>query len=347
MNRFFLYTALYCLLAFSAKSQDVQFTQVNAVSLQVNPAFTGNTVTSRATLHYRSQWAEVSGGYNTVLASFDHQGYESPVGWGVMILQDQQGKTGPQAVEFHGSVVYSWQLTDGLFARAGLQGGLVSRSMDFSNLQFVEQFGNEGLISDVNTENFDKDSYLYPDLSAGGVLYGENWWLGAAVHHLIPVRQTFYENALNALPMRYSLQMGAKFPILTGRLGADPEKDTYLFPMLQYRMQGEFDQLDIGIYAHYAPITLGVWYRGLPAIKSYDETIINHDALAVMAGFTLENGLSISYSYDVTVSGFTNYRTGGAHEIGLAYQWAKGNRANQVLKGRKQGNRFHFPCPSF
>lgn len=327
--------------------QDVQFTQLNAVSLQVNPALTGNTITSRATVHYRSQWAGVGNGYNTFLASFDHQGFNSPVGWGVMVMQDQQGAFGPQTTEVHGSLVYAWQLGSRIYARAGLQGGIASRSMDFGNLQFVDQFNNSGLFTDFSNEDFDTDSYLYPDLSAGGILYGEAWWAGVAIHHLIPSRQTFFADALNPLPRRYSVQAGMKIPFLAGRTGADPSMETYIAPMMQYRLQGAFSQLDLGIYAHYAPLTVGVWYRGLPIKQSYQGGIPNQDALAFMGGFTLNSGLSFSYSYDVTISDFTNYRTAGAHEIGLAFQWAKGKKAKRALKGRRSGQKFHFPCPSF
>jgi type IX secretion system PorP/SprF family membrane protein len=184
---------------------------------------------------------------------------------------------------------------------------------------------------------------MYPELAAGAVLHTRQAWVGMAAHHLTRPRQSFYEDALSSIPMRYTVHAGMRISLKGGNdyYPTNPFQAISVMPMIQYRMQEKFDQLDVGAQFRYAPLLLGVWYRGLPGIKSY-EGLPNHDALAFLLGVELPSGLSVGYSYDVTVSTFANSVTYGAHEISVIYQWAMGDEAKHV---RKRGVRFDVPFP--
>jgi hypothetical protein len=95
------------------------------------------------------------------------------------------------------------------------------------------------------------------------------------------------------------------------------------------------------MYFTYAPLVLGVWYRGIPVIITPDPTIFNHDALIGLVGFKTAN-LSIGYSYDFTISKLNNGRTGGSHEISIIY-----NLVPKQRYGVKKQGRPGLPCPDF
>ena len=105
-----------------------------------------------------------------------------------------------------------------------------------------------------------------------------------------------------------------------------------------YKSQGDFDQLDMGMYFELDALILGAWYRHLP-FKSTELGKVNHDALAFIVGYQVMK-YRIGYSYDVTVSQLSVGSTGGSHEISLTYEWA--NKKNKKLAKRRI-----IPCAKF
>lgn len=102
----------------------------------------------------------------------------------------------------------------------------------------------------------------------------------------------------------------------------------------QYRNQWAIQQLDMGIYYHQSPFVVGLWYRGLPVIK----TIKTRDALTLAGGLELKQFM-FTYSYDMTISNLIT-STGGAHEIAMIYYF------DTNVKGRKR-RLAPVPCPVF
>jgi deoxyxylulose-5-phosphate synthase len=107
-------------------------------------------------------------------------------------------------------------------------------------------------------------------------------------------------------------------------------------PTLHYKFQGKSDQLDIGLYSMYHQIIVGAWYRGLP-IKRY-ETFYNNESIVGLAGYKWHN-MSLTYSFDFTLSSLTSVGTGGGHELNLTYIFGK------RLGTKKPSKR--MPCPNF
>ena len=104
-----------------------------------------------------------------------------------------------------------------------------------------------------------------------------------------------------------------------------------------YKMQGKWDQLDLGAYADHKQFTAGLWYRGLPIIKAYQPGYGNNEAIVLMVGYETESQLRFVYSYDITISKLT-MRSAGAHEISLIYEWPK--------QAKKRKHKI-VPCPKF
>ncbi|MEQ9591659.1 MAG: type IX secretion system membrane protein PorP/SprF, partial [Cyclobacteriaceae bacterium] len=146
------------------------------------------------------------------------------------------------------------------------------------------------------------------------------------------------------LPMKLSVHTGYKFHFRPGVVGsgiyARPSERS-IAPAIQYRHQGEFDQLDIGAYLTLEPIIIGTWYRGVP-FKSVNG-FSNNESVVMLVGFTKKGAkdiLNIGYSYDFTISKLGG-GSGGAHEFSLVYSWS----TRDPRKPPK--DKLIIPCPDF
>ena len=83
---------------------------------------------------------------------------------------------------------------------------------------------------------------------------------------------------------------------------------------------------------------MGLWYRGLPGVKSYAPGYGNNDAIAMIVGLKTYR-FGFGYSYDFTISQLTN-ASAGAHEITLSQQLCNPKR-------RRSRPKSWTPCPSF
>jgi hypothetical protein len=126
--------------------------------------------------------------------------------------------------------------------------------------------------------------------------------------------------------MKFTAHAGAVIPIQKKRRDAEAT----LSPNVLYRRQGEFQQLNLGMYVTKGPIVAGVWFRGLLFGESY------RDAFITTLGIQTDV-IRFGYSYDVTVSELTP-ATGGSHEVSLTI--------NFDCKKKKPKFRT-IACPSF
>ncbi|HNA33330.1 MAG TPA: type IX secretion system membrane protein PorP/SprF, partial [Flavobacteriales bacterium] len=97
------------------------------------------------------------------------------------------------------------------------------------------------------------------------------------------------------------------------------------------------DQLDVGAYFDHEKLTVGLWYRGIPALKAYQPGYPNDESVIAMLGYQTPQQIRFTYSYDITVSMLT-MKSGGAHELSVMYEWPKRTR-NRRWRA--------VPCPKF
>ena len=90
-------------------------------------------------------------------------------------------------------------------------------------------------------------------------------------------------------------------------------KEVSISPVVHYKKQGKFDQLDMGAYLTISPLVAGLWYRGVPITNNNQ----NRESLIFLLGYRLDS-FSVGYSYDMTISNL-GLPSGGAHEISIAY----------------------------
>ncbi len=328
-------------------AQDAQFSQFYANPLYLNPAMAGGALATRITANYRHQWPALNANYITYSASVDTYFPSINSGIGLIVMRDQQAYARYNTIDIGGQYSYMLQVSERVAVRAGIQFSYVNRSINYFGLTFGDQFNSRGEIvvprsSDPLYEDPNPAALNYLNVSAGGLVYTRRAWLGLSAHNINRPNQSF-AGTNSPLPTRFTVHGGIKIPIDDNtRAGLAENKNAperSITPAFLYRAQGKFDQFDVGMYLTYEPVVFGLWYRGLP-IKRYEVGINNNDALIFLAGFKQE-GLSIGYSYDLTISNLGT-STGGAHEISISYEFPPAKPKKRVPRNVRR-----LPCPKF
>lgn len=324
-------------LGIGVRGQDQQFTQFYASPLTLSPAFAGTTLQSRAAMNYRNQWANLPKAFVAYTAAFDHYAPEINSGFGLMVSHDRAGTGALSYTSVAFNYAYEIKLTRKISIRPALSFGYGSTYLDVDRLTFGDQLARgDGATQtlDPDRNRFTQEPVGAADFGSGLLLFSEKFWFGASMFHINePIQSVIGTDT--RLPRRLSVHGGYKIKLSDA--GAFSNRQ-YIIPAFNYMSQGMFDQLDIGFYYEYNPVTFGLWYRGLPGIKSNELSYINHDAVAILVGYEVNN-YRIGYSYDVTVSKLSN-RSGGSHEISLVVEWASKNN-------KRKSKRRVMPCAKF
>jgi type IX secretion system PorP/SprF family membrane protein len=332
------FTVLFYGIQHNSKAQDPQFSQFYAAPLFLNPAFAGSTELTRIGANYRNQWPGINANFVTYSAYFDHYFMDYNSGVGLLLLGDRESNAGIALNGVSLQYAYNLRLTQNLAFRAGLEANYTWRSIDYTRLVFGDQLDFTGIVNDQTGEVLSGGNVSYFDMAAGGLLYSDRFWMGFAAHHILQPNQSFLGED-DPLPRKYSVHAGFKIPLPT-RTDLRYEngfRERSLTPTVNYKMQGEFQQLDIGMYFTNEPLVLGLSYRGLP-IQNV-EGVANNESLIFILGYTM-NGLNIGYSFDYTLSSL-GIGTGGAHEVSISYTFFMGDPRKPPKNVRQ------IPCPKF
>ncbi len=302
-----------------AYSQDVIYTQFYANPLYLNPALAGGKLDQRVTLNYRNQWPSITKGYVSYSATWDEHFDKISGGAGIIANADIGG--GGVYNRFSASGIYSYRLQASHFMvlNAAIQAGYMQYRLDWEKLLFYDQI-------DIHTGNIEPTrEYLPPKLNIGnldfsaGLLAGfkESLYFGLAVNHLSRPDMSFYGGNENRLRMRWTLHSGMLIDFFQGMDGEDL-RNFSVSPNVVYIQQGNFRQLNLGMYVNSFPVVAGLWLR---------HTFGNPDALILLLGFQ-QKEYKVGYSFDYTISRVT-MRSGGAHEISVAWLFRKHNNPNR------------------
>jgi len=309
-------------------AQDVIYSQFYANPLYLNPALAGAKLDQRITLNYRNEWPSIKKGYVSYSASWDQQFDKVSGALGLIVNADVAG--GGVYNRFSGSGIYSYrvQATRFIVLNAAIEATYMQYKLDWNKLVFGDQI-------DIRTGNLEPTREYVPaklnvgniDFSAG-VLggYKESLYFGVAVNHLTRPDIAFYEGNANRLPMRWTVHSGVLIDFRQGMDGEDL-RNFSISPNFIYVQQGQFRQLNIGMYVNKFPFVTGLWMR---------HNFGNPDAIIALLGFQAKN-YKIGYSYDYTISNLTN-RSGGSHEISIAWLF---------LRPLNSGRNHAMKCPTF
>lgn len=346
MKKLYLLVYLFILLTgIGANAQDVQFSQFYANPIFLNPAFAGGAHAPRGILHNRLQWpginndfTNVNAKYSTMFGSFDGFSDKYRSGYGVYFMQDYQGTNTINQSELQLQYAYELSISKHATFRAGFQFGVLSKSIDFSDLTSPSQFNNRGYMEgSVNEYGQGRVRSNMLDAGSGGLFYSRNFWIGFAANHINTPNNSFL-NDNSKWPAKFSFVTGYKIPLIHNKHMAylEDEKDISITPTVHYKFQGKSDQLDVGLYGTYDQLIAGMWYRGIP-FKKYAKKLHNHESIVLLGGWRYKN-YTVGYSYDFVVSKLKGAKTLGAHELVLTYTHHKHQKKHKPMR--------RIPCPT-
>lgn len=301
--------------------QDPEFTQFYSNPIYLNPAFAGSRLCPRFVMNHRNEWPNISGNFVTTAVSYDQKVPSLFGGLGFMVLSDNAAKT-LQTTRVSMMYSYHQKVTRKFALNFGIEGSYYQKSVNWDNLTFGDMVDpRRGFVYQTNDVRRDQPVNNL-DFSAGVIGYTEQFFMGASVHHLTEPNESLLQSSEpSPLPMRYTGHFGAILP-LKGKMQYSETEET-ISPNVIYTRQGDFQQLNLGLYVKKGNLVGGVWYR-------------NKDAFIVTGGIETDM-LKIGYSYDVTMSKLSII-SGGSHEISLGL--------NFYCKPKKTVYR-PLSCPSF
>ncbi|GAB4423005.1 MAG: hypothetical protein OHK0039_39460 [Bacteroidia bacterium] len=319
---------LLCLAGLQVMAQDPQYSQSYSNLLMLNPSFAGSGIGPRVAMNYRAQWAKIPGYYKQLAFSYDMPVYflGSTQGLGINLNSDIAGEGNLTKLNLNLNYAYQLEFIDDHFLRFGILVGLQQASIDFYKLRFPDQIDpRAGFVRPTN-EPFGTfaQSVLRPDVGAGLSYFNEYAWIGVTVNHITEPIESFsgFGGVEAKLPRKYTVTGGIDIPIET--MGS--RREMSITPVFLYKMQGEFMQIDGGIYLNVEPMVFGFWYR-------------HKDALIGLIGVK-QGPFSFGYSYDYTISDLTQGTSGGSHEVSLVLEFPYYHKP-RGLKHRR------MPCPKF
>lgn len=317
---------LYILGAFA---QDPQFSQFYAAPLYLGPSMAGVGEAPRISANYRDQWPKLSGRFITYAFSVDNFFERYRSGLGLMLLYDKAG--GNKINTFQAGLNYSYRIevTRNFYVQPGLAFQYFDRSINYNSLQFADQFFGSTVMP-TSIETLPGNAKGHTDFSSSVLAFGKNFWVGITLDHMMKLNKSLEDNDMY-MPLKTSFYGGYKFLIKEALLNSLEQSISVAY---QYRMQAGLEQLDMGVYYKQHPFMVGVWYRGVPLLKSTQ----SRDAITLLGGLEFDK-FAISYSYDFTVSNLIT-STGGANEIALTYRF-------EQLKHYKRRHLGSVPCPKF
>ena len=260
---------------------------------------------------------------NFITTSLTYDQYVDKIkgGLGIILMSDQVAKT---LKSNEASFVYSYHqhLSRKFTLNFGIQGTYISKSVDRSNLTFGDMIHPRRgfVLSTQDVINYAPVDIF--DFSAGILGYTDKFYVGFATHHLTePSFSYISTNNTSFLNRRYTAHAGTEISLNSKSLFSEEEKS--LSPSVLFIKQGDFQQLNFGLYYRKGNYVLGAWYR-------------EGDSFIVTAGINTKL-LRIGYSYDLTTSQLGVY-SGGSHEISIALK---------LYCAPKKKSLRAMSCPSF
>jgi type IX secretion system PorP/SprF family membrane protein len=305
----FLYLLLIVNLA-AFSQQDPQFTNNMHYKLGVNPGFAGTEGTINGIILNRYQWAGGEGAPVTLVFSADAaiDAFGAPGGIGLNIVSDNLGFAKNTQVNLN----YAYHKTVGLGKLGiGASFGVYSQSI---NGEWEVPEDDLGIYTQPSSDPAipqGEASQVALDMGIGLYLSSNKYFVGASVTHLNQANIKYSDLATAYLARHYYLTGGYNIKM------SDPLFE--LRPSFLFKTDLAGWQLDLNTNIVYNDrFWGGLTYRV-------------QDAVALLMGMEMENGLRFGYSFDLTISKLASYGY-GSHEIFISYSLNLEKNRNQKYK---------------
>jgi len=312
MKKIFCFLFLYIIAILAAIAQhDPQFSFNRLTKLTVNPGYAGSDGLISGIILNRYQWIGVKGSPRTLVFSADGAtnlfGLNSGVG--LNVISDELGFYKNISVRF--DYAYRKKIK---FGNLG-----IGASLGFYNMGITATSGDWYIPeSDYHQTTSDAGipqgvaNQLVLDLGLGLYLNSNDYFIGASVTHLNQASISYLsETAQDYLARIYYLSAGYNISL------SDPLFE--LQPSVYFRTDMVTDQADFTVDLVYNKrLSAGLNYR------------IN-DAVCVLFGFEMNNGLKIGYAYDIGTSALST-SSSGSMEFYLSYNIDLGKNRSKRYK---------------
>jgi type IX secretion system PorP/SprF family membrane protein len=290
-------------------AQDIHFSQYYANPIYLNPAYAGNPVCPRLILNYRNQWPAIPGQYISYSASYDQHVDFLSGGVGLMFNADNAGQGTLNTTIISGMYSYKMSVSRLISINMAFQASYIQSKLDWSKLTFNDMLSpKDGFIYNTNEKQPQNLVVGVPDFSAGGLVYGESFYAGVAIHHLTQPSEAFL--GTGKLPIEYTVHAGGIIDLNKHGKRRRIEDPTFS-PNILIMKQLNSEEINYGLYFNKYPLVSGIWFR---------QSFQNPDAFIALLGFQTIF-FKVGYSYDVTVSRLSAV-SGGAHELSMGFQFS-------------------------
>jgi type IX secretion system PorP/SprF family membrane protein len=305
----FLYLVIIVKLA-AFSQQDPQFTNNMFYKLGVNPGFAGSEGTISGIILNRYQWDGFRGAPKTLIFSAEAaiNAFGSPGGIGLNIVSDELGFE--KNTQINANYAYSKTLGIGKLG-IGLSLGLFNKSINGEWEVPEDDFGIYTQPSSDPAIPQGEVSQMALDAGFGLYLSSNQYFLGASVTHINQASIKFSDLASTYLVRHYYLMGGYNIKL------SDPLFE--LRPSFLFKSDLGSWQLDLNTNIVFNQrFWGGITYRV-------------QDAIALLMGMEMENGLRFGYSFDLVTSSISHYGY-GSHEIFVSYSLDLERNRNQKYK---------------
>lgn len=324
--RFSTSLTLLLVLAFgSSRAQDASFSQFFSNQLYLNPAYVGNPKYHRAQVVYRNQWLTRKSPFQSYGVSYDRFFIEQNSGFGINIINDNQGNGAINRVSADLLYSYTFQVSYNFQIRGGIQAGSIYKSQNTKDLVFSDMIDPSGEIT--GSPGFTGQSKTSADFGAGILAEWEFVYAGIAVHHINQPIDYEDRERIIVIPRKYTINVGANINLNQRYLF---KKKLSLSPNIIYQQQLNFKQINFGLYLSHENLVTGLWLR--------ENISFSNHTFIFLAGYHNES-FTLAYSYDFSImqSGFRGLNT-SSHEVtfGMNFQYkSKSRKRIDTIKSPK------------
>lgn len=332
-----------------AAGQDAHFSQYYASSLYLNPASAGAQPFLTFSSNYRTQWRSIVIPYVTSQISLIHpiysnaNGDERHVGGiGLSFYNDRAGDGNFKTIglNINGAYNLHFNKRGTNFISFGVQGGMIQKNIDYTNLEWGEQFNPYiGFDATINPNVGVNSGTIFADIGAGFIWFINSTnkyqtdednprgkvgaFFGVSAYHLNQPNESFYKNVFSKLPILYKGHAGLEFHL---------SDKVDLAPNVLVMMQNDRRLINGGMYLSYlfsqsaqvlAPseVIFGTWYR-------------LNDSFIFSMGMGNQN-YTLGFSYDMNSSSLRYATQGrGAYEVSLTVHRVKEKKIKRYYSPR-------------
>ncbi len=296
MFRRILIFVLFCVAAKNVKSQyDPQFSQNMFNKLAVNPGFAGASEGVNLVALNRNQWSGTMTIKTTVFSGdMPIKLFKLNSGIGLNFINDEIGNFTNLTMNLNYSLKFEFENGN---LSLGLNAGLLNQSLKaLWNLDKLKGDVYTGSDSSIPTSNVAGSAL---DVGLGAYYEEDRFYVGASMSHVNSPKANFKNE--------FNFKTTGTFYLLGGYKHKIEDTAYELLPSFFFKTDRRSFQLDVNALVKYR----GRYWGGL--------TYRYQDAIIVLGGIEMKNGVRFGYSYDITTSAIAPTGLGGTHELMVGY----------------------------